>query len=130
MTNTRFESVFHEGAALSGGSSSGKNQNFYNCIFLDCGQGLELGYSSSAHQVVVDSCSFYRNGIGIRYGDCYEYPNNGYISVSNSESLENRTYDIWNMDREDWVADTFHMDFYNVWVTTGNPMYPQLKILE
>ena len=130
VTNTRFESTFHEGAALSGGSSSGKNQSFSNCIFLDCGQGLELGYSSSKHLVLVDSCSFFRNGIGIRYGDCYEYPNNGYISVSNSESLENSIFDVWNMDREDWVADTFHMEFSNVWVTTGNPMYPQLKILE
>ncbi len=130
VTNTRFESIFHEGAALSGGSSSGKNQNFYNCIFLDCGQGLELGYSSSKHLVTVDFCSFLRNGIGIRYGDNYEFPNNGYISVSNSESLENITFDIWNMDREDWIADTFHMEFSNVWVTTGNPMYPQLNILE
>ena len=97
---------------------------------MDCGQGLELGYSSWAHQVVVDSCSFFRNGIGIRYGDNYEYPNSGYISVSNSVSLENITFDIWNMDREDWIADTFHMEFNNVWVTTGNLMYPQLKILE
>lgn len=130
VSNTRFESVFHEGAALSGGNSLGKNQYFYNCIFMDCGQGLELGYSSPEHRVVVDSCSFYRNGIGIRYGDCYDFGNRGFLSVSNSESLENRTNDIWNMDRKDWMADTSHMEFSNVWVSSENPMYPHLKIRE
>jgi hypothetical protein len=130
VTYTRFESNFHEGAALSGGSGTAKNQRFYNCVFQDCGQGLELGFSSSMHQVDVDSCLFYRNGIGIRYGDNYVYSNNGYMTVSNSQSLENVDYDVWNMDREDWVADTFHMAFSNVWVTKPNPMYPELKILE
>jgi hypothetical protein len=130
VRHTRFESIFHEGAALSGGNSQGKYQQFIHCLFQDCGQGLELGFSSSQHQVEVDSCSFIKNGIGIRYGDCYVYPNNGYLSVSNSESLENISYDVWNMDREDWIADTSHMEFRNVWVTTPNPMYPQLQIRE
>ena len=130
VTHTRFESNFHEGAALSGGSTAAKNQRFFNCVFQDCGQGLELGFSSHMHQVDVDSCLFFRNGIGIRYGDNYVYPNNGYISVSNSRSLENVSDDVWNMDREDWVADTSHMAFSNVWVTKPNPMYPELKILE
>ena len=78
----------------------------------------------------MDSCSFIRNGIGIRYGDNYDFGTNGYMSVSNSESLDNESYDVWNMDRQDWVADTAHMVFSNVWVTKGNPIYPQLKILE
>ncbi len=130
VRNTRFESIFHEGAALSGGWDSPKHQNFYNCIFMDCGQGLELGFSSPDHLVTVDSSFFHKNGIGIRYGDNYEFPNNGYIRVSNSQSIENRTYDIWNMDREDWVADTAHMEFNNVWVTKANPMYPKLNIFK
>lgn len=130
VSATRFEAIFHEGAALSGGSSAGKNQYFTSCIFVDCGQGLELGFSSKAHLVYVDSCQFLRNGVGIRFGDCYEYGNNGYLSVSNSESLDNEYADVWNMDRMDWTADTSHMEFKNVWVTKGNPMYPQLKIRE
>ncbi len=97
---------------------------------MDCGQGLELGFSSPDHLVTVDSSFFHKNGIGIRYGDNYEFPNNGYIRVSNSQSIENRTYDIWNMDREDWVADTAHMEFNNVWVTKANPMYPKLNIFK
>ena len=130
VSNTRFEAIFHEGAALSGGSSAGKNQFFTSCIFLNCGQGLELGFSSSTHHVYVDSCSFLRNGVGIRYGDCYAYGVSGYLSVSNSESLENSYADVWNMDRYNWIADTMNMEFDNVWVSKENPMYPQLKVLE
>jgi hypothetical protein len=78
--------------------------------------------------VYADSCLFLRNGVGIRYGDNYDYPNNGYMYVSNSESLENLSEDVWNMDREDWVADTSHLELDNVWVTKANPMYPELRI--
>jgi len=28
------------------------------CVFANCGQGLELGYSSSSHQLEVESCRF------------------------------------------------------------------------
>ena len=78
----------------------------------------------------MDSCSFLRNGVGIRYGDCYAYGVSGYLSVSNSESLENSYADVWNMNREYWEADSLHMEFDNVWVSSANPMYPQLKVLE
>ncbi len=130
VSNTRFESIFHEGAALSSGGNVTKHHYFTNCIFTGCGQGLELGYSSPGHQVSVDSCRFVNNGIGIRYGDNYAKSHQGIISVSNSESIENITHDIWNMVREEWMADTFKMEFNNVWVSTKNPMYPQLKIHE
>lgn len=130
VSDTRFEANFHEGAALSGGTMNGKEQHFSSCIFVDCGQGLELGFSSYGHQVFADSCRFLRNGVGIRFGDCYDFGNKGYLSVSNSESLENEYADVWNMDRLHWSADTSHMSFDNVWVTKGNPIYPQLKILE
>lgn len=130
VNNTRFEAIFHEGAALSGGTINGKQQHFTSCIFVDCGQGLELGFSSYGHQVFADSCLFLRNGVGIRFGDCYDFGNSGYLSVSNSESRENEYNDVWNMDRLYWAADTSHMSFDNVWVSKGNPMYPQLKIIE
>ena len=130
VSNTSFESIFHEGVALSGGTSLGKYQHFTSCVFMDCGQGLELGYSSSAHLVTVDSCRFFRNGIGIRWGDNYIYPHKGSLSVSNSESLENRDYDVWNMNKEDWVGKPSQIEFNNVWVSKANPMYPDLKILE
>lgn len=130
ISNCRFEANFHEGAALSSGSSSVKLHRISNSSFTNCGQGLELGYSSPNHHVEVDSCSFFRNGIGIRYGDCYEMPHQGTIHVANSKSLENRVYDVWNMNREHWAADTFQMSFSNVSVSRPNPMYPELILYE
>jgi len=126
INNCTFEANFHEGAALSSGHSAIKLHRITNSLFTNCGQGLELGYSSPNHHVEVESCRFIRNGIGIRYGDCYDFPHHGYIRVRNSESLENSVYDVWNMNREHWAADTLHMSFENVHITIPNPMYPEL----
>jgi hypothetical protein len=126
ITNSRFESVFHEGAALSSANSVQKLHRITDCLFTNCGQGLELGYSSPNHLVEVESCRFIRNGIGIRYGDCYDFPHHGYIHVANSESLENNLYDVWNMNREHWSADTSHMSFENVTVSHSSALYPEL----
>ena len=114
VSNTRFESIFHEGAALSSRESVVKNHYFTSCIFKDCGQGLELGFSSPNHLVLVDSCRFIENGIGIRYGDNYATQHAGVLSVSNSEIMESHYYDVWNMLREKWEADTAQMVFSNV----------------
>jgi hypothetical protein len=124
----RFEANFHEGAALSSGSTVYKLHRINNSLFTNNGQGLELGYSSPNHRVEVDSCRFFENGIGIRYGDCYEMPHHGYIHVSNSQSTHNAVKDVWNMNREHWAADTSHMSFENVVVTIPDPMYPGLLI--
>jgi len=130
IDNCIFESVFHEGAALSSGHSAVKLHRFNNCLFSNCGQGLELGYSSPNHRVEVDSCRFIGNGVGIRYGDCYDFPHHGSIHVSNSQILENSYHDVWNMNREHWAADTAQMSFDNVQVSTPNPMYPELITYE
>jgi len=130
ITNSRFEANFHEGAALSSGSTSAKLHRISNSTFINCGQGLELGYSSQNHHVEVDSCRFIRNGIGIRYGDCYEMPHHGTMHVANSMSLENSVYDVWNMNREHWAADTCQLSFFHVTVSKANPMYPELITYE
>lgn len=124
--NCRFEANFHEGAALSSGHSVNKLHLISSSVFTNCGQGLELGYSSPNHLVEADSCLFLANGIGIRYGDCYESAHRGYIHISNSQSLDNSFYDVWNMNREHWNADTSHMSFDNVVVSRSVPMYPEL----
>ena len=131
INNCRFEANYHEGAALSSGSTVIKLHHFRNSVFTNNGQGLELGYSSPNHQVIADSCTFYRNGVGIRFGDCYDWGNyRGYIHVQNSFSLENNYYDVWNMNRKDWAADTSHMSFENVYVSTPDPIYPELIVYE
>ena len=130
VSNTRFESIFHEGAALSSRESVVKNHYFTSCIFKDCGQGLELGFSSPNHLVLVDSCRFIENGIGIRYGDNYATQHAGVLSVSNSEIMESHYYDVWNMLREKWEADTAQMVFSNVKVSSPTPVYPDLITYE
>lgn len=126
VSNTRFESIFHEGAALSSGGSDVKHHYFSSCVFMDCGQGLELGFSSPNHSVEVDSCIFENNGIGIRYGDNYASSHEGLLTVSNSEIKGSRSNDVWNMVRELWEADTAKMVFNHVRVSSPNPLYPQL----
>jgi len=126
VSNTRFESVFHEGAALSSKGTVVKQHYFTNCLFTDCGQGLELGFSSSNHLVTIDSCRFTHNAVGIRYGDNYPVSHQGSMLISNSESTENLAHDVWNMLRETWEADTAKMVFHNVKVSSPDPLYPQL----
>jgi hypothetical protein len=130
INKCRFEANFHEGAALSSGHSVIKLHRISNSLFTNNGQGLELGYSSPNHQVEVESCRFIGNGIGIRYGDCYDFPHHGFIHVANSESLDNHVYDVWNMNREHWAADILHMSFENVRISIPNPLYPDLLIYE
>ncbi len=130
VMDTRFEAIFHEGAALSSGGTTTKSHTISGCTFSNCGQGLELGYSSPNHLVTVDSCLFFENGIGIRYGDNYTYQHQGQITVSNSESVYNIDRDIWNMVRNTWSADTLKMQFNNVSVSREVPMYPNLLIHE
>lgn len=130
VKNSFFESVFHEGAALSSSGNVFKSHTFKNCTFRNCGQGIELGYSSPNHSVVVDSCLFIENGIGIRYGDNYTTPHKGSMLVSNSLSIKNYSYDIWNMLRENWSPDPAKITFDNVSVSKENPLYPDLEIYE
>jgi hypothetical protein len=126
INNCIFEANFHEGAALSSGGTVSKLHRINNSLFTNNGQGLELGYSSPNHFVEVDSCTFTGNGIGIRYGDCYEMPHHGYIHVANSKSTDNTVNDVWNMNREHWAADTFHMSFDHVVVSIPNQIYREL----
>ena len=130
VKDSRFAVIFHEGAALSSGGEVTKRHIFTGCTFKNCGQGLELGYSSPNHLVTVDSCLFRENGIGIRYGDNYTMSHRGMIEVSNCNSIFNESYDVWNMLRNTWSADTLQMAFDNVYVTRLDPMYPQLKLYE
>jgi hypothetical protein len=128
LTNCRFEACFHEGAALSSGNSAVKNHTFTGCTFTNCGQGLELGFSSSNHTVVADNCLFLYNGTGIRYGDNYEWSEvNGKMLIRNSFSLYNDR-DVWNMVRMNWSPEIENLVFENTRVSEYCPQYPGLKI--
>jgi hypothetical protein len=128
ITNCRFESCFHEGAALSSGNSALKNHTFTECTFINNGQGLELGFSSPNHTVVADRCLFLYNGVGIRYGDNYEWSEvDGKMLIRNSFSLYNDR-DVWNMVRKTWTPKIEKMSFENTRVSAKCPQYPLLEI--
>ena len=128
VTNCRFEACFHEGAALSSGGTAEKEHIFTDCVFINCGQGLELGFSSPNHSVTADKCLFLYNGVGIRYGDNYEWSDvNGKMSVKNSFSLYNDR-DVWNMVRRTWSPKIQNLTFENTRVSRPSSQYPELEI--
>jgi hypothetical protein len=128
VTNCRFEACFHEGAALSSGNGSVKNHTFRNCVFTNCGQGLELGFSSPNHTVLAENCLFLKNGIGIRYGDNYNWANvEGKMHIKNSFSLGNDK-DVWNMVRMTWSPKIGNLTFENTQISKFSPQYPGLPL--
>jgi hypothetical protein len=128
-TNCRFESCFHEGAALSSGDLSVKNHTFKDCVFSNCGQGLELGFSSPNHIVTAEGCEFLNNGVGIRYGDNYDWSLvEGRMVVKNSSSLNNDK-DIWNMVRMNWSPKLENLSFENTKVSKFCIQYPNLMVI-
>ena len=130
LTNCRFEACFHEGAALSSGGSVFKNHSFKGCTFINCGQGLELGFSSPNHTVKVDNCLFLYNGVGIRYGDNYTWSEvDGKMLIKNSFSLYN-DLDVWNMVHMTWSPKIENMSFENIWVSKYSAQYPELRIMQ
>jgi hypothetical protein len=128
VTNCRFEACFHEGAALSSGNNAVKNHTFRNCVFTNCGQGLELGFSSPNHSVLAENCLFLKNGVGIRYGDNYDWANvEGKMHIKNSLSLDNDK-DVWNMVRMDWSPKLENLTFENTLVSKFSAQYPELNV--
>ena len=128
LINCRFEACFHEGAALSSANNAVKNHTFTNCVFTNCGQGLELGFSSPDHLVIAENCMFLNNGIGIRYGDNYNWSEvDGKMVIRNSLSLYN-DLDVWNMVRMDWSPKLENLSFENTMVSKFCHQYPGLGI--
>jgi hypothetical protein len=129
VSNSRFEACFHEGAALSSANEVEKTHSFTNCVFFNCGQGIELGFSSPNHQVIADGCEFLYNGIGIRYGDNYNWSSvNGIMLIKNSASLFN-IKDVWNMVHMSWSPKIENLQFDHVQVSSYVDQYPELQII-
>ncbi|HKK82470.1 MAG TPA: hypothetical protein VJ909_09485 [Prolixibacteraceae bacterium] len=103
IDSCRFEACFHEGLALSSIEPSIKTHTISNSYFKGCQQGVELGYSSSNHSVLIMKCYFEHNHIGIRYGDNYKNDVNGTMTVREAV-FSNNDKDYWNMVRKYWTA--------------------------
>jgi hypothetical protein len=98
QANNWFEGTFHEGNSLSGT----RNVSYTGCVFFNCGQGIEAGYSASSTgdgpNAVADGCLFIANMVGARRGDNYgsSYSYNSTLEVKNSLLLHNLFRDVWS----------------------------------
>ena len=105
-----FESIFHEGNSLSGT----RNVTHTGNVFVNCGQGVEDGYSAGSTadgpNVLVDRCLFVSNMVGVRWGDNYgsSYSYNGSMEVRNSLVL--------NSFYRDCFAGQWHPTQANAWI--------------
>ena len=102
-TGNWFEGTFHEGNSMSGKH----DVTHTGCVFLNCGQGVEDGYTGSATgygpNAVVDRCLLVGNLVGARYGDNYNWDYNGVLEVRNSLLLHNAYHDAWGYDWTSWT---------------------------
>ncbi|MDB6077385.1 MAG: hypothetical protein JWO82_1132 [Akkermansiaceae bacterium] len=106
LENNWYESIFHEGQALSGV----RNVAFNGCVFIDCGQGIEDGYGSPV--AIADGCLFSGNLVGARFGDNYNWGYGGSLEVKNSHFAGNFYHDVWGYDWSSWtynVAPVFNV---------------------
>ncbi len=123
-TNNWYEGTTHEGNSLSGQ----RNVYFTGCVFLNCGQGVEAGYSNSGTSdgphAKVDGCLFTNNMVGVRWGDNYGngYSYNAAFEVKNSLILNNLFRDAfsgqWHPTQSNaWIYQTTNLNSF------GNPYF-------
>ncbi len=122
VSNSWIESTFHEAFAWSGGGRVTTNAH---TVCLNCGQGIECGWSSTANSpndFVTDSLSL-ANLVGARFGDNYDWTYTGFLRVTNSLLLNNYR-DIWGMNWQDWTYRASAMDLRSNFVTAANSWHP------
>jgi len=73
----------HEGIA----ASAGNFVNTFNCLIMNCEQGIEAGYGQP--QVKINHCTILNSSVGIRFGDSYFSGCSGNIQVENSICFNN-----------------------------------------
>ncbi|MDA3929554.1 MAG: right-handed parallel beta-helix repeat-containing protein [Prolixibacteraceae bacterium] len=112
IDNCVFEACMHEGLALSSVSPATKLHTISNCLITNCQQGVELGFSSENHSVIIDNCEISNNYIGVRYGDNYDRSIEGKVTVKNS-TIKNNKKNSWNMVRKFWLAFPERLVFEN-----------------
>jgi hypothetical protein len=105
-----YEGTFHEGSSLSGT----RNVTFSGCVFLNCGQGVESGYSASSTgdgpNALVDGCLFVSNMVGVRWGDNYG------SSYNYNQTMEVRNSLILHSKYRDAFSGQWHPTQANAWI--------------
>lgn len=78
----------HEGIA----ASKGRDVVVVDSVIMNCDQGIEAGYEGP--QVFVNNSLLTGNGVGLRWGDSYEWPSTGTLTVRNSVSVGNSRQNV------------------------------------
>ena len=117
-----FESCFHEGMALSGG---GREVKIEDSVAINCGQGIECGYSEGDNSPLVDveRSICIGNLVGWRFGDNYDWDYNGFLSVTESIALFN-SKDVWGYEWDSWTYRSDAMDIRGNHLTFEDPLHP------
>jgi hypothetical protein len=117
FTRCWFESTYHEGFALS----TSNRRYLDGCVTLNCGQGIECGYGSL--RVEADGCFSTANAVGVRFGDCYDWDYDGFLTVTDSLILFNKR-DIWGRAWDTWEHHLDQMDFRDNLLSAADPLHP------
>ena len=122
VSNCWFESCYHEAMAWSG---LGRIANISKSVVINCGQGVETGYSMGPGSPLVftDNLLCIGNLIGTRFGDNYDSYFDGFLRVTNSLLLYNQR-DVWGMNFQDWTYRTNRMDIQGNFLSVLNTNHP------
>jgi len=137
VTNCWVESALHEALAWSGGSSStsGRKTWSYNSVLINCGQGIECGWSTGPLSPLCVGAGLLStaNSIGARYGDNYSGTTglglkDGFLTLTNSIILNNYR-DVWGQVWDNtWNYRVNDMDVHENWLTAPNTNHPNNSI--
>lgn len=117
MRDCWFESTYHEGFALTDDG----DRVFRDCVAINCGQGFESGYGTSAGDV--EGCLLTANLVGLRFGDNYDWTYDNSLSTTNSLLLFN-VKDVWSRAWDDWTRHLSQTEIVGNYLTLADPVYP------
>jgi hypothetical protein len=119
VTNCWVESALHEAHAWSGG---GRVTWSYDSVLMNCGQGLECGWSQDGGTSPIctaDRMLSTANSVGTRFGDNYDWNYYGYLRPTNSLFIYNYR-DTWGMNWNNWLYGINSRDGTNAMNIQGN----------
>lgn len=123
-----FEACYHEGMAWSG---QGRTINVSGTVAMNCGQGIEAGWSGSANNnspiVNVTGSLSIGNHVGWRFGDNYTWDYDGQLNVSSSLSLYNDR-NVWGMEWDSWTYRSDKMNIENNHLSTADDRHPNNSV--
>jgi len=128
VSNCWVESALHEALAWSG---EGRQTWSYDSVLMNCGQGIECGWSTGTNSPLCygEHLLSLGNSVGGRYGDNYEGTTGlglktGFLTVTNSFFLYNYR-DVWGQVWDNtWNYRVARMDLRDNWFSVANTNHP------